>query len=241
MARLRRASHGMMMPMEIGNSSLHYTIIRHFIDHGHPPSIEVLAEHFRKPREAVIAGLKALQEYHGVVLHPVTSEVWITHPFCGAPTNFWVQSAKGNWWGNCAWCSAGIASLINDDAIITTTLGGEAEQVTVRIQNGRLLDQGLLVHFPIPMQQAWNNVIYTCSTMLLFDSEAHIDDWCRRHRIAKGDVQPLLRVWQFANVWYSRHLDPAWEKWSADEAKAIFRQFGFIGAVWDIPTGATRF
>jgi hypothetical protein len=227
--------------MQIGNSSLHHTVIRHFIDHGHPPSIAGLAEHFRQPREAVVAALQALQEYHGVVLHPTTSEIWVMHPFCGAPTNFWVQSAQGSWWGNCAWCSAGIAALINEDMVITTTLGGEAEQVRIRVENGQLMDQGLLVHFPIPMTRAWDNVTYTCSTMLLFDSEAHIDDWCHRHRIAKGSVQPLSRVWQFARVWYGRHLDPAWTKWSADEAKAIFEQFGLTGPVWDIQAGTARF
>jgi hypothetical protein len=231
----------MIEPIEIDNSSLHHAIIRHFIDHGHAPSLQTLAQHFRQPRAAVVAGLQALQEYHGVVLHAATSEVWVMHPFSSAPTNFWVQSAKGSWWGNCAWCSAGIAALIDDDMVITTTLGAEAEQVRIRVANGQLDDQGLLVHFPVPMTQAWDNVIYTCSTMLLFDSETQIDDWCRRHRIAKGSVQPLSRVWQFARVWYGRHLDPAWKKWSADEAQAIFEQFGLIGPVWDIPTGVARF
>ena len=51
-------------------------------------------------------------------------------------------------------------------------------------------------------------MIYTCSTMLLFDSEAQIDHGCRRHRIPKGNVQPLSRVFEFAKVWYGRHADP---------------------------------
>jgi hypothetical protein len=44
--------------------------------------------------------------------------------------------------------------------------------------------------------------------MLLFDSEAQIDHGCRRHRIPKGNVQPLSRVFEFAKVWYGRHADP---------------------------------
>jgi hypothetical protein len=226
--------------MQLDNSSLHYAIIEHFIDHQHAPSIDVLAAHFDQPRAAVIAALRALQDYHGVVLHPVTSEIWVTHPFCGAPTNFWVQSPKGGWWSNCAWCSAGIAALVGD-VRITTTLGAETRPATVRIADGRSLDEGLFVHFPIPMRKVWDNVIYTCSTQLLFDSEASIDDWCRRHRIAKGSVQPFSRVCEFARVWYGRHLDPAWKKWSADEARAIFEKFGFTDAIWDMPTGGARF
>jgi hypothetical protein len=227
--------------MQISNSSLHYAIIKYFVDHEHAPSIDQLTAYFNEPRVAVVAGLRALQNYHGVVLHPETMEVWVIHPFACAPTNFWVQSQKGGWWGNCGWCSMGIAALVGGTATITTTSGGEAKQVTARLVNGELLDEGLFVHFPVPMRRAWDNVVYTCSTMLVFDSEAKIDDWCKRHDIPKGDVQPLLRVWEFAKVWYGQHLDPAWEKWSVEEAKAIFEKFGLTGPIWDIPTSAERF
>ena len=176
-----------------------------------------------------------------MVLHPGTAEIWVIHPFSSAPTNFWVQSPRGRWWGNCAWCSMGIAALVGGNATITTALGGEAHQATVRVANGELLDQGLWVHFPIPMRLAWDNVTYTCSTMLLFDSEASIDDWCKRHRMPKGDVQPLSRVWEFAKVWYGRHLDPDWKKWTMEEAKAIFDRFGLTGPIWDISMSAKRF
>jgi hypothetical protein len=226
--------------MQLDNSSLHYAIIEHFLDRRHAPSIDELARQFRQSRDAMIAALHALQEYHGVVLHPVSSEIWAMHPFSCAPTNFWVHSARGSWWANCAWCSAGVAALVGD-VTITTTLGAETQQATVRIQDGKLLDEGLLVHFPVPMRNVWDNVIYTCSTMLLFDSEAQIDDWCERHRIPKGNVQPLARVVEFAKVWYGRHADPAWKKWSSEEAKAIFERFRFTGPIWDIPTNAARF
>jgi hypothetical protein len=188
----------------------------------------------------VIAALRALQEYHGVVLHPTSSEIWVTHPFSAAPTNFWVQSPKGSWWSNCAWCSAGIAALVGD-VTVTTTLGAEAKPVTVQIADGKVSDASLLVHFPVPMRKVWDNVIYTCSTQLLFDSEIDIDDWCRRHQIARGSVQPFARVCEFARVWYGRHLDPDWKKWSADEARAIFTKFGLTDAIWDLPTGGARF
>jgi hypothetical protein len=226
--------------MQLDHSSLHYAIIRHFLDHQCAPSIDSLAAHFDQPRQAAIAALQALQDYHGVVLHPVSSEIWVSHPFSAAPTNFWVRSSKGSWWSNCAWCSAGIAALVGDVSV-TTTLGAEGRPATVQIADGKVLNEGLLVHFPVPMRKVWDNVIYTCSTQLLFDSEASIDDWCRRHRIAKGSVQPFSRVYEFAKVWYGRHADPAWKKWSADEAQAIFANFGFTGAIWDLPAGGARF
>jgi hypothetical protein len=45
-------------------------------------------------------------------------------------------------------------------------------------ENGKIIDTNFVVHFPIPMRQAWDNVIYTCSIMLLFRNEAQVDDWC---------------------------------------------------------------
>lgn len=111
----------------------------------------------------------------------------------------------------------------------------------VKIVGGKLSDDGYFVHFPIPMKNAWDNVLFTCSTMLLFDSEAAINDWSKRHHIPRGDIQPLSNVWEFAKVWYGGHLAEGWTKWSATEAKALFDKFGLRGITWDIPAVASRF
>jgi hypothetical protein len=224
----------------ISHDLLHHTILTHFVDHGHAPSVRRLTELLDAPHDAVRAALESLQEYHGVVLHPGSGEIWVAHPFSTAPTNFWVESSAGRWWGNCAWCSMGIAALVGGEVTVTTRLGAESRQVQVRIVRGKVLDD-YLVHFPVPMTRAWENVIYTCSTILLFDSAAAIDDWCTRHRIPKGDTKPLSTVFEFSKVWYGRHLDRNWRKWSAAEAKELFERFGLSGPTWDIPQAATRF
>jgi hypothetical protein len=225
----------------LDHGSLHHAILSHLVARGYPPTIDALATHFGRARDEVAAALRALHEYHGVVLHPVSGEVWTIHPFATAPTNFWVQTPNGQWWGNCAWCAMGIVALTGNAAVVTTTLGAESRQVTVHVDDGVLREEGYLVHFPIPMKHAWDNVTYTCSTMLLFDSEAAIDDWCARHRIPRGDVQPLAKVMAFASAWYGRHLDEHWTKWTAGEARALFAQFGLTGETWEIPGAAERF
>lgn len=226
-------------PVDI--SILHHTIIEHFISHGRAPAIATLASVLEQPREAVAAALRALQDEHGVVLHPASSEIWVCHPFSSAPTSFWVRSAGRGWWGNCAWCSLGVVALLGSDATVTTSLGGESTQVTVAIANGVVSRDDLLVHFPVPMRHAWDNVVYTCSTMLVFDSEEAIDRWCARHDMPRGDVQPLAKIWEFARVWYGRHRDPAWKKWSASEAREIFARFALTGPTWEIPDTDERF
>ena len=85
----------------ITNSSLHHILIKKIIEDGFAPSNEALAAHFGTNEQAVIKALYALQEYHGVVLHPNEPKVWVIHPFSLAPTNFCIKSADGLWWGNC--------------------------------------------------------------------------------------------------------------------------------------------
>lgn len=224
------------------HGQLHAAILQHIIEHGMAPEVGALSERFGVPEERMITALHALAEYHGVVLHPHAPKVWIIHPFALAPTNFLVRAQDGGeWWGNCAWCSLGAAALLNRDVTITTTLGANRRQVDLHVRDGRLIETDYVVHFPIPMTQAWDNVVYTCSTMLLFEDEAHVDAWSRAHGIPKGDVQPVSRIWEFARVWYGNHLNPAWTKWTTDEARAIFERFGLTGAIWQLPESKTRF
>ena len=91
------------------------------------------------------------------------------------------------------------------------------------------------------MRNAWDNVIYTCSTMLLFENEEAVERWCTKHRIDKGDVQTITKIWEFSKVWYGNHLNPDWQKWTTAEAKRIFEQFELSHDVWKLPVSDTRF
>lgn len=228
-------------PRAITNSSLHYTIIKHVIDRGYAPDVHALSQLLDSSGEEVVEGLHRLQEAHGVVLHPHEPRVWVIHPFSLAPTNFLVKSARGEWWGSCAECSLGIAALLDEDVSITSSAGAHGDPLVIHVEDGEVLEKDILVHFPVPMSQAWDNVIYTCSTMLLFEDEAQIDAWVRRHDIPRGDVQPIERVWQFSRRWYGHHLDPDWEKWTVDEAKQIFQEFGLTHEIWQLEDSSSRF
>ena len=227
--------------MEITNGLLHSTIIQFIIDKGYAPDAEELADLLQSSVREIEKALHVLADYHGVVLHPNSSKIWVIHPFSLAPTNFLLRSGSGEWWGNCAWCSLGVAALLKRNLTITTTLGADSKQVTIHIENGKLLERNYVVHFPIPMTKAWDNVIYTCSTMLLFEDEAHINRWVEQHHIPKGDVQPLEVIWEFAKVWYGNHLNPEWQKWTNREAEEIFQRFGLRHSIWQIPVSDSRF
>jgi hypothetical protein len=182
-----------------------------------------------------------LAEGHGVVLHPASHHVWSIHPFSLAPTPFLVESGRKKWWGNCAWCSLGITVLVGGPCVITTTLGAENEQVQLTVEDGRVNRDDLVVHFPIPMIRAWDNVVYTCSTMLLFKNAHQVADWSERHGIPCGDIQPVNKVLELSKRWYGEHLRPDWTKKSIEEARAIFADLGFTHPIWYLPSKEGRF
>jgi hypothetical protein len=223
------------------NSTLHHVIIKHVIEEGYAPDVPTLGRILGCEMDQVVQALHRLQEYHGVALHPHEPRVWVIHPFSMAPTNFLVRSARGEWWGSCAECSLGIAVLLDEDVTITSNAGGHGNQLTIHVKDGHVLEKDILVHFPVPMSQAWDNVIYTCSTMQFFEDEAQIDDWARRHNIPRGDVQPIENIWRFSRRWYGNHLDPDWKKWTVAEAREIFQEFGLTHEIWHLEPSGKRF
>ncbi len=225
----------------ITTSKIHFALIKSMIDRGIAPSPAELATQLSATEPDVCAALQLLQEQHGVVLHPNSCEVWAVHPFATSPTPFYVRSAKGQWWGNCAWCSLGIAALVDEDVTIATSLGAEGSPVEIRVSNGAVCPEDLLIHFPIPMRRAWDNVVYTCSNMLVFANNPQVDDWCARHGIPKGDVQPITTIWEFSKKWYGNHLNPSWVKWTADQARRMFAEFGLTHEVWELDESGERF
>ena len=227
--------------MNITLGRLHHYIINYIIDHGYAPSTQLIGSDLALTVNEVEHSLQALQDYHGVVLHPNCSDIWAIHPFSNAPTSFNVSCKDKSWWANCAWCALGVAAILKKSLRITTTLCGESKQVVIDINNGELSRDDLYVHFPIAMTKAWDNVIYTCSTMLLFENPEQVDDWCRRHNIPKGDVQPIEKIWQFSKVWYGNHAAENWQKLSLKQAKQVFQRFELTHEIWQLPDSDGRF
>jgi len=231
------------MRSEMNTSELHYMILSHILQRGYAPDLATIAADFGETNLlSTKSTLIELEEQHGVVLHPDKDSVWIMHPLSTAPTNFCIKARGMTYWGNCAWCSLGVAALLQpNDVTISTTAGAEGESVEIAITNGKPSETDYLIHFPVPMTRAWDNVVYTCSVMLLFRSELEIDSWCKRHQIRKGDVETVGRIWDFAKEWYGNHLSRTWKKWTDEEAARIFQKHGLGGPTWTIPVTGKRF
>lgn len=216
------------------DARLRYTVNRHFVERGHAPDVAALAARLDADAGAVQASLRRLHASHGLVLHPGRDAIWVAHPFSTAPTGFWVTSARGAWWGNCAWCSLGIAALLGEEAQIHTRLGGEEEAITVSVEDGQIDAQDLIVHVLLPASQWWDNVIFTCSTMLFFRDESAVEAWCLRHGYARGATVPAPTMWRLAQTWYADYLSPSWRRRPPAEAQQVFTDLGLTDDFWQL-------
>jgi hypothetical protein len=225
----------------MNDSILHEAIISSFLERQRPPTLREIAARFDCSDADARQALRGLAERHGVVLHPHSDEIWVAHPFSAAPTTCVVSDGHRKWWGNCAWCSLGVAHLAGGTATIETRVGALDEPATIRIVAGEVVDADYVVHFPVPMSRAWDNVIYTCSVMLVFRNPSQVDDWCATRGIARGDVRPIDQVWRFAREWYGRHADHDWVKWSTREAADMFLRHNLSGPTWALPDQTGRF
>lgn len=131
--------------------------------------------------------------------------------------------------------------LVGGTSTLETRTGAIGDQVTITVRDGQLLDTDFVIHFPVPMRHAWDNVIYTCSVQLLFRNEAEVDEWCAARGVPKGDVRPVKQVWDFAVEWYGRHADADWTKWTLQDATEIFGRHQLNGPIWAIGDNSGRF
>lgn len=222
-------------------SKVHHGFVDATLRQGRTPSAAEVAAALDLPLEKVRETLRSLERGHGVVLHPHVCEPWILHPFSASPSATWVEGEGRGWWAPCLWCACGIAALAGGKVTIHSRIGGEAEDVDIHVENGRIREGELCVHFALPPRAAWGNVHHFCATVLPFHRPEQVDAWCQRHGIAKGAVVPIQQVCDLGREWYGHHADVDWQKWSVQEAAAIFAKVGLTNEFWQLPQADGRF
>jgi hypothetical protein len=215
-------------------NKMRYHINRFIFDNGFAPTVDDLASLLQIKSDPVKQTLKSLADSHALVLHPNSFDIWVAHPFALFPTLFWVKTAGKEWWGNCTWCSFGIATLTKTDTNIYTKLKGEEEPLLVQIRDNEIVQKDYVVHFPIPAGKFWDNVLYTCSMILIFKNENEVDNWCKQHNKPKGEVLPVSKVWELAEVWYGNYLDPDFVRKTKEVAENMFNQVGLTSDFWKL-------
>jgi hypothetical protein len=71
--------------------------------------------------------------------------------------------------------------------------------------------------------------------MLLFRSEEHVQRWTKAWKLAPGAFLSPDQGWRLAQAWYGGdRRDPAWRRWTVDEAEALFAELGLRGPLWHL-------
>ncbi len=175
-----------------------FLVNRFFVEHGHAPRTADLVQTLGCADKEVLASFQRLVENHKLVLYPNSQDIWVAHPFSAIQTNYWVQAGERGWWGNCGFCSLGIAAMIKEDVTIKTCAGCEGESLIIEIEKGKIKSKGCCMHVPLPISKWHDNIIYTCGNVHYFQSEKEVSGWCHRHGVEEGKTLDLTLAWQLA-------------------------------------------
>lgn len=222
------------MPIEL-LSRVHRGLIQPIRQSGRAPSVADLAHTLAVEPEIVRATLEDLALTHGVVLHPHVCEPWVLHPFSLSPSATWVEAGERGWWAPCMWCAFGISALVKGPLTIHTRLGGEAEDIDIHVEDNRVRESALWIHFAVPPRAAWDNVHHFCATVLPFRSPTQVEAWSARHAIPVGAVIPIQQCADLGREWYQTYAEANWRKWSVREAAEIFARVGLTTPFWSLP------
>jgi len=215
-------------------AELHTAIIRHVAERGFAPSNSNLCARLGWDEIKLRAVLAHLADIRGVILKPNTTDVWAIHPFTLMPTPTWVETTQRGWWANCAWCALGIGAALREDIRIVSRLGAERETTEFVVRGGRANEQQLVLHFPFPPSEWWNNPYNPCGAILFFSSHHEIDGWCARHGLPKGEAIDIAAGIGLARAWFGDYLEPTWRRKSPDEARQVFRSLGLTSTFWQL-------
>ena len=102
-----------------------------------------------------------LNDHHHIFLEPQSTTLRMANPLSAVPTNYRVRVKDKSLWANCAWDSLGIAAMLDTDVEVEAVgpLSGGIFRYGVR--DGQLENADFVVHFSIPANQWYDNLIHT--------------------------------------------------------------------------------
>ena len=224
------------MPLSPLEQRVRHGIYAAWIASGAPPTSEQQAATLAVSADDVREARRALAAAHALVID-ADAGIRIAHPLSASPTGFEVSAAGRTFHGNCIWDSLAIPAMLAGDASIAASCGDCQEPMEVRIEDGDLVGAELAsdaraMHVAVPAASWWDDVVYTCKTILLFRDEEHVSRWCGRWRVPRGAAIPLRQAWLLARAWYGNRRDPNWQPRSRSEAQRILESVGLTGSFW---------
>ena len=156
----------------------------------------------------------------------------MANPFSAIPSAYRVQAQERWWYANCAWDAFGICAALKTDGRIESSCPDCGHPISVRVRNHAPDDKTLLFHCLVPASRWWDDIVYTCTTMNLFRSEAHVDGWHGSRQ--RGKTTTVSKLAELAEVWWHDRLDPEWQPHSREQNQAILDRLGLVGVFWQL-------
>lgn len=137
-------------------------IYRFIVEHERPPTTDEVAAILRMTSARAALAFQRLNRHHAIFLEPGTLTIRMAHPFSAIPTLFRVQSNGRSYWANCAWDMLGIPAALHADAEIAAHYADAAHTpVTLKVANDTVHSQGEVIHFPLPFQRWYDDLVHT--------------------------------------------------------------------------------
>lgn len=198
-----------------------------FLERGAAPTAEELAHQLAVDRDAVYETLRRLAGHGSIALRPATMDLWTAPPFSATPTLHRVEVAGRSLWAGCAWCALGICALSGAPGTIRSVLGGDGAPLTLEVGvDGPRATSPLLVHFAVPARRWSESLAYACSTILFFEDDEAVAEWCAKRRLPAGRSVPLDQLWRLAGAWFGGARFPGPHLRHRSDLEAIFRSVG---------------
>ena len=202
---------------------------------GRAPDRAALAAELAVETDDVAAGMERLAGARHVVLDSAR-EVVLAHPFATVPLGFAVMGERTLWWGGCAWDSFAIPHLVPEepDVLVSTRCPGCDAALAWVVDRTAPPRGDEVAHFLVPMPQAWDDVVRTCSNQRLFCSTDCVDRWLSSSGHQRGYVMDLATLWRLARSWYDGRLQPGYQRREPAQARDYFRDVGLEGPFWGL-------
>jgi hypothetical protein len=216
------------------DQELRLYVYEQMIERGHPPGKHELARRFEVSADEMVERLRRLERARALLVAS-DGRIEAVPPFSALPTPHWVETDRGGFWGHTAWQALAVPVVVEADAQVFSRSGGRREPIELVIRNGKAsANPEPIVHVSVPAARWWDDVRYTCASILFFRDSEEIDEWCRRGGFARGAILSLSQCWRLAREWYAGRLEPQWRRLSAAEAQASLGNAGLTGDFWDL-------
>ncbi len=208
-----------------------------FADQGRAPTRRRIQDMAAVDEAQVTEAIAELAAQRQLVLDQ-SGNVVMAHPFTTLNLGFSVMGEKTLWWGGCAWDSFAIPNLVKDEpsVLVATTCPACRRPQAWTVTRSGPLESPEVAHFLVPMNKAWNDVVYTCSNQRLFCSEHCVQAWLASTGQAQGYLMDLPTLWRLASDWYSGRLDSPYQRKDLQSAADYFRSVGLHAPFWGLTT-----